>query len=202
MRLPIHVSHQSAAQLLWGASTLLKVSHDGMSCEITKIMQIPMNTLCYLIKLVSLFHFYIIYSPFVALSIFAALSNFCRIIKLLPSCGFGLFFIGVYISLMISQDIPSCETFSKVGFIFSALQLMYMDLGLSLRVKCISSYAILLGKVSVLAFYSLRFSKWGHTLCKVTMLSTYRSGSWIQSDRQHDNEGLRVVLCKTNNCIL
>ncbi len=64
-----------------------------------------MNTLCYLIKLVSLFPSYIIYSPFFALSIFAALSNFCRIIKLLPSWGFGHFFIEVYISLMISQDI-------------------------------------------------------------------------------------------------
>ncbi len=83
-------------------------------------MQIPMNTLCYLIKLVSLFPSYIIYSPFVASSIFAALSNFCRIIKLLPSWGFELFFIGVYISLMISQDIPSCETFSRVGILEEA----------------------------------------------------------------------------------
>ncbi len=93
--------------------TLLKVSHDGISCEITKLMQIPMNTLCYLIKLVSLFPSYIIYSPFVALSIF------CRLIKLLSHyqtlaiVGFRIFFIGVYISLMISQDIPSCETFSR-----------------------------------------------------------------------------------------
>ncbi len=93
--------------------SLLKFSHDGMSCEITKLMQIPMNTLCYLIKLVSLFPSHVIYSPFVALSIFATLSNFYRIIKLLPSWGFGLSFIGVYISLMISQDIPSCETFSR-----------------------------------------------------------------------------------------
>ncbi len=86
-----------------------------MSCEITKLMQIPMNTLCYLIKLMSLFPSYVIYSPFVALSIFATVSNFCRIIKLWPSWGFGLFFIGVYISLMISQDIPSCKTFSRVS---------------------------------------------------------------------------------------
>ncbi len=76
-------------------------------------MQIPMNTLCYLIKLASLFPSYVINSLFVALSIFATLSNFCRIIKLLPSCGFKLFFLGVYISLVISQGIPSCETFSR-----------------------------------------------------------------------------------------
>ncbi len=76
------------------APPLLKVSHDGMSCEITKLMQIPMNTLCYLIKLMPLFPSCVIYSPFVALSIFAALSNFCRIIKLLPSWGFKLFSSG------------------------------------------------------------------------------------------------------------
>ncbi len=46
--------------------------------------------------------------------------NFCRLIKLLSYyrtlaiVGFRTFFIGVYISLMISQDIPSCETFSRV----------------------------------------------------------------------------------------
>ncbi len=84
-----------------------------MSCKIAKLMQIPMNTLCYLIKLVSLFPSYVITSLFVALSIFATLSNFCRIIKLLPSWSFKLFFLGVYISLVISQDIPSCETFSR-----------------------------------------------------------------------------------------
>ncbi len=85
-----------------------------MSCEIAKLMQIPMNTLCYLIKLMPLFPSCVIYSPFVALSIFAALSNFSRIIKLLPPWGFKLFFLGVYISLVISQAIPSCETFSRV----------------------------------------------------------------------------------------
>ncbi len=77
-----------------GKRTLLKVSRDGMSCEITKLMQIPMNTLCYLIKLVSLFPSYVIYSPNVALSIFVTSSNFCRIIKLMPSWGFGLFSSG------------------------------------------------------------------------------------------------------------
>ncbi len=74
-----------------------------------------MNTLCYLIKLMPLFPCCGIYSSFVALSIFAALSNFCRIFILLPSWGFKLFFLGVYISLVISQDIPSCETFSREG---------------------------------------------------------------------------------------
>ncbi len=45
--------------------------------------------------------------------------NFCRLIKLssyyqtLAIVGFRTFFIEVYISLMISQDIPSCETFSR-----------------------------------------------------------------------------------------
>ncbi len=85
-----------------------------MSCEITKLMQISMNTLCYLIKLMQLFPSCVIYSPFVALTIFAASSNFSRFIKLFPSWGFKLFFLGVYISLVISQDIPSCETFSRV----------------------------------------------------------------------------------------
>ncbi len=37
-------------------------------------------------------------------------------IKLLPSWGFELFFLGVYISLVISQDITSCETFSREAF--------------------------------------------------------------------------------------
>ncbi len=74
--------------------TLLKVLHDGMSWEIAKLMQIPINTLCYLIKLMPLFPSCVIYSPFVALSVFAALSNFSRIIKLLPSWGFKLFFSG------------------------------------------------------------------------------------------------------------
>ncbi len=72
-------------------SSLLKVSHYGMSFEITKLMLIPVNNLCYLIKLLSLFPACAIYSPFVALSIFVVLSNFCRIIKLLPSWGFELF---------------------------------------------------------------------------------------------------------------
>ncbi len=94
--------------------SLLKVSHDGMSFEITKLMLIPRNNLCYLIKLLSLFPACVIYSPFVALSIFVVLSNFCRIIKLLPSWDFELFFLVIYISLVISQDIPSCETFSRV----------------------------------------------------------------------------------------
>ncbi len=46
-------------------------------------------------------------------------SNFCRFIKLLSYyqtlaiVGFQTFFLGVYISLVISQDIPSCETFSR-----------------------------------------------------------------------------------------
>ncbi len=44
-----------------------------------------MNYLYYLIKLLSLFPACVIYSPFVALSIFVVLSNLCRIIKLLPS---------------------------------------------------------------------------------------------------------------------
>ncbi len=94
---------------------LLKVSHDGISCEIAKLMHIPMNTLCYLIKLMPLVPSGVFYSPFVALSIFVVLSNFCRIIKLLSSWGFKPFFLGVYISLVISQDIPSCETFSRVA---------------------------------------------------------------------------------------
>ncbi len=93
--------------------TLLKVSHDGMSFEITKLMLNPVNNLCFLIKLLSLFPACVIYSPFVALSIFVVLSNFCRIIKLLPSWGFELFFLGIYIRLVISQDIPSCETFGR-----------------------------------------------------------------------------------------
>ncbi len=66
---------------------LLKVSHDGMSLEIIKLMLIPVNNLYYLIKLLSLFPACVIYSPFVALSVFVVLSNFCRIIKLLPSWG-------------------------------------------------------------------------------------------------------------------
>ncbi len=87
-----------------------------MSLEITKLMLIPVNNLCYLIKRLSLFPACVIYSPFVALSIFVVLPNFCRIIKLLPSWGIELFFLGVYISLVISQDIPSCETFSRAPF--------------------------------------------------------------------------------------
>ncbi len=46
---------------------------------------------------------------------------------------------------------------------------------------------------SVFTFQSLRFSKLGRTWCKVTMLSMYGSGSWIQGERQRDNEVLRVV---------
>ncbi len=72
-----------------------------------------MNYLCYLIKRLSLFPACVICSPFVALSIFIVLSNLCRIIKLLSSWGFELFFLGICISLVISQDIPSCETFSR-----------------------------------------------------------------------------------------
>ncbi len=49
------------------------------------------------------------------------------------------------------------------------------------------------GKVSVFGFHILRFSKCGHTSCKVTMLSTCGSGILIPSARQHDNEGLRAV---------
>ncbi len=74
-----------------------------------------MNNLCYLIKRLSLFPACVIYSSFVALSIFVVFLNLCRIIKLLSSWGFELFFLGIYISLVISQDIPSCETFSRVS---------------------------------------------------------------------------------------
>ncbi len=62
--------------------TLLKFSHHGMSCEINKLMQIPMNNLCYLIKVLSVFPACVIYSPFVALSIFVVLSNFCHLLTL------------------------------------------------------------------------------------------------------------------------
>ncbi len=95
-------------------NSLLKVSHDGMSFEITKLMLIPVNNLCYLIKLLSLFPACDIYSPFIALSIFVVLSNFCRIIKLMPSLDIELFFLGINISLVISQDISSCDTFSRI----------------------------------------------------------------------------------------
>ncbi len=95
---------------------LLKVSHDGMSFEITQLILVQVNNLCYLIKILSLFPACAIYSPFVALLIFVVLSNFCRIIKLLPSWGFELFFLGIYISLVISHDIPSCENFSTCSF--------------------------------------------------------------------------------------
>ncbi len=93
--------------------SLLKVSHDGMSFEITKLMLIPVNNLSYLIKLLLLFPACVIYSPFVALSFF------CRLIKLLSYyqslaiVGLWTFFLGIYISLVISQDIPLCETFSR-----------------------------------------------------------------------------------------
>ncbi len=96
-------------------ASLLKVSHDGMSFKITKLMLIPVNNLCYLIKFLSLFPAGVIYSPFIALSIFVVLSNFCRIIKILPSWGIELFFLGINISLVTSQDIPSCETFSRAA---------------------------------------------------------------------------------------
>ncbi len=102
-----------------------------------------MNNLCYLIKLLSVFPACVIYSPFVTLSIFAVLSNLFRIIKLLPSSHpllsthfyfvtrrifngisaivrFRHFFLWIYISLVISQDIPSCETFSR-GALFRQL---------------------------------------------------------------------------------
>ncbi len=59
--------------------TLLKVSHDGMCCEVTHLMLMKLGDLCCLIKLLSR-------SPAcVTYSIFVVLSNFCRIIKLLPS---------------------------------------------------------------------------------------------------------------------
>ncbi len=61
---------------------LLKFSHDEMFCEITKLMHIPMNYLCYLIKLLSLFAACGIYSPVIALSIFVVLSNFCHLLTI------------------------------------------------------------------------------------------------------------------------
>ncbi len=69
-------------ELLNPLASLLKFSHDGMSCEITKLMQIPMNNLCYLIKVLAVFPACVIYSPFVALSIFVVLSNFCHLLTL------------------------------------------------------------------------------------------------------------------------
>ncbi len=57
--------------------------------------QTNVNLMYYLIKLLSLFQACVFYSPFVALSIFVDLSNFCRIIKLLPSWSFELFSSGL-----------------------------------------------------------------------------------------------------------
>ncbi len=88
-----------------------------------------MNNLCYLIKRLSLFPACVIYSPFVALSIFVILSNLCRIIKLLSSWGFELCFLRIYFSLVISQDIPSCEIFSRAAFnksVGAVLQIQYV----------------------------------------------------------------------------
>ncbi len=47
--------------------------------------RVPVSNLCYLIKLLQLFPAYFIYTPFVTLSMFAALSNFRRLINLLSS---------------------------------------------------------------------------------------------------------------------
>ncbi len=94
----------------------------------------PDDNLCYLIKLLSVFPACVIFSSFVSLSIFIVLSNFCHLLTLCylvtfyvtyapvtrrtlngisAIVRFRTIFLGIYISLVISQDIPSCETFSR-----------------------------------------------------------------------------------------
>ncbi len=75
-------------------------------CKSRWIFCVILSNVCHFSQLVFSTHSLLLY-------------HFCRLIKfrsyyqILVIVGFRTFFLGIYFSLVISQDIPSCEAFSR-----------------------------------------------------------------------------------------
>ncbi len=67
----------------------------------------------YLIKRLSLFPSLCYLLTLCCFIIFCRLIKFVSYYQILVIVGFRTFFLGIYFSLVISQDIPSCEAFSR-----------------------------------------------------------------------------------------